>query len=81
MSELIVPEELGDEFQDKIGMLDWEFMIEEFPVEDTDPQPPQTGDASAITLSVGMVMVSVVGFVMLLILIKRKQEEEEGQCG
>lgn len=41
---LSVPVELHNEFQNKIGYLDWEFMTQEFPVEDTDPKPPQTGD-------------------------------------
>ncbi len=43
---LTVPVELPNEFQNQIGYLDWEFMIEEFPVEESDPKPPQTGETS-----------------------------------
>lgn len=43
---LNVPTSLGNEFQNEIGFLDWEFKVEQFPVEYTDPKPkpPQTGN-------------------------------------
>lgn len=74
---LTVPVTLGNEFQNQVGYLDWEFMIEEFPVEDTDPQPPQTGDASELGPLIGLAIVSAVGLVVLLILMKRKRKDEE----
>lgn len=49
---LNVPTSLDNEFQNKIGYLDWEFMIEEFPIEEGDPKPPQTGDNSNMGLLV-----------------------------
>lgn len=42
---LEVPVTLSNEYANKIGYLDWEFGVSEFPVEDTDPVAPDTGDA------------------------------------
>lgn len=74
---LAVPAELGNEFQNSIGYLDWEFMIEEFPVEDTDPKPPQTGDNSNPGLWIALFVASASMIVILLIWKKRDKEEEE----
>lgn len=46
---LHVPVELDNAFQQQIGLLDWEFMIEEFPVEPSDPVP-ETGDRADLRL-------------------------------
>ena len=74
---LKVPLELDNDYQNKIGYIDWEFMIEEYPIEDTDPQPPQTGNNfnlifwSSITIcSAGMI---------LILLFWRKKEQKEQQ--
>ena len=72
---LDVPITLGNEYQNDIGYIDWQFKIAELPIEDTDPQPPKTGDSSHVFLYTGVMILS---FVMLLILLmkKRKQAEE-----
>lgn len=70
---LDVPVELGNEFQDKIGMLDWEFMIKEFPIEPDDPKPPQTGDNFNVVLWVGILAVSISIFIVLNIILKKRK--------
>ena len=72
---LNVPTSLDNEFQSKIGYLDWEFMIEEFPVEEGDPKPPQTGDTSNIFLYAGLMVFSLAALIILLIGKRKKQEE------
>lgn len=74
---LAVPVELGNEFQNSIGYLDWEFMVEEFPVEPDDPKPPQTGDNSKPGLWIALFVISAAMIVVLLIWKKRDKEEEE----
>ena len=71
---LEVPVWLGNEFQSKIGYLDWEFMIEEFPVETTDPIPPKTGD----DFQPGLWLALMAGSLMMLIILWfwRKKSKE-----
>ena len=72
---LSVPVELDNMFQNKIGYLDWEFMIEEFPIESDDPKPPQTGDNSNIGLWFALMIAS--GAMLIILLFWRKREEKE----
>ena len=74
---LTVPVELDNEFQNQIGYLDWEFMIEEFPVEDTDPKPPQTGDDSNLGLWFAIMLCSGAMLIILLVWRKKDKETEE----
>lgn len=71
---LNVPVELPNEFQNKIGYLDWEFMIEEFPIEEGDPKPPQTGDNSNIGLWIAIMLCSL--FMIIILLFWRKKDKE-----
>ena len=71
---LNVPVELGNEFQNKIGLLDWEFMIEEFPVEPDDPQPPQTGDNTNMGLWITLMICSLA--VLIILLFRRKKDSD-----
>ena len=71
---LNVPVSMGNEFQDQIGYLDWEFKIEEYPVEDTDPKPPQTGDNSNLGLWFALMICSL--FMLIILLVWRKKDRE-----
>ena len=69
---LNVPITMGDDFQEAVGYLDWEFMVEEFPIEDDDPV---TGDDTPIGLYIAVCAVSAV--VIALLLVTRRKKEEQ----
>jgi len=72
---LDVPVELDDPYQNQIGYLDWEFMIEEYDVEPDDPKPPLTKDTAQdwlwIIVAVGCV------FVLLLMWFDVRRREKK----
>lgn len=71
---LEVPVTLDNQFQKLIGYLDWEFAVEELPIEDTDPKP-ETGDAGALSLWAGVAAASAGALVLLPVLFRRKKKE------
>lgn len=73
---LDVPVELDNTYKNQIGLLDWEFKVEEFNIEPTDPKPPQTGDDSGLVLSAAVAMISVMA-IFILVLTKRKNKQNE----
>lgn len=76
---LDVPTELDNQFQSQIGFLDWEFMIEEFPVEPEDPDAPQTGDDPHLVLWFTLMLCSVSMIVILLFIRKKRKKENTAQ--
>lgn len=72
---LEVPITMDNDYQNEIGYIDWEFKVEELPIESTDSKPPQTGDTSNIFLYSGLMVFSLVGLIVLLATKRRKQEE------
>ena len=69
-----VPITLGNDFQDAVGKLTWEFMVEELPVETTDPRP--TGDNSNIYVAMTVMSVSAAALSVVLALKKKKEQEQ-----
>lgn len=73
---LDVPVELDNRFQQQIGYLDWEFKIEEYEIEPSDPDSPPTGDTFKLWLWLGLMAVSLAVFLFLLPVWKRKDEKK-----
>lgn len=73
---LDVPVELDNAYQQQIGYLDWEFMIEEYAIEPTDPEPPKSGDDSPLWLWAGLGGMSLFVILILLFAEKRKKEAQ-----
>ena len=73
---LDVPVTLDNEFKKLVGYLDWEFMIEEYPIEESDPIAP-TGDDTPIGLYMGLAAGSAVMMLFVILLMTRKKKKEE----
>lgn len=73
--ELTVPVTLDNTFKNQIGYLDWEFMVEEYPVEPSDPITP-TGDNTPLVLYGTLAVVSAAAVTVLLVLLLRKKEKK-----
>lgn len=74
---LDVPADLGNEYMDTFGILDWQFKIEELPIEKDDPSPV-TGDFSNLIPYITVLLIAVVlGTFILLLVLKRKRAEEQ----
>ncbi len=74
---LDVPVTLDNQYQQQIGYVDWEFMIEEYAIEPDDPEPPEAGDDSPIFLLTGSMIISLFAFIILLFMRKHTKKEEQ----
>jgi len=71
---LDVPIELDNEYRNSIGSLDWQFKVEELPVDPDDLLPPITGfDLDTVTYVVtGVISLAVLSLVIVLAVRKKK---------
>ena len=72
---LHVPTELDSKFQNSIGYLDWEFKIEEFPVEPDDPKAPQTGDI--FNYGFWFIVFGITAFMFIFFILFNKREKKK----
>ena len=68
---------MGNDFQNAIGHLDWQFKVDELAVDPDDPKPPQTGDNSNLTLWLVMLITSATALAILLVTRKKKETIKE----
>ena len=73
---LDVPTTMGNDYQEKMGLLDWEFQVIEMPSAPSDPKSPQTGDTSNIFLYSGLLVFSFAALVYLLFVEKRQRKHK-----
>jgi len=69
---LSVPVEMDSTYMNKIGYLDWQFKVEEFPIEESDPEGPGTSDTSNRIIYISMFILSM--FIVLLLKNKKQYE-------
>lgn len=73
---LEVPVTLDNQFKNQIGYLDWEFMIEEYPIEPSDPIRP-TGDETPVALYAAIAVTSAAAVAVLILLLQKKEKKTE----
>ncbi|MBR4866264.1 MAG: hypothetical protein IKU11_06230, partial [Clostridia bacterium] len=71
---LEVPVTMGNEFADEVGYVDWQFRVEEFPKESSDPAP-DTGDDRPIALYLGLMGLCVAVGILAVVVGKKKKAQ------
>ena len=69
---LDVPITMGNDYQDRIGALDWQFMAEEYPIDKDDPKAARTGDNTNIWLYAGIAAVALLAAGIVLATRRKK---------
>lgn len=76
---LEVPITMGNDFQNQLGYIDWEFKVEELPVEPSDPDLPETGDDFSLYFYLGILVLCVLAVIFLLFAAKKRLREEQAE--
>ena len=74
---LDIPITMGNEFQDAIGKLDWEFKVEELPIEPDDPTPPKTGDNTNVWLYSSLAFAGAALVLTMTLAAKKKNKKAQ----
>lgn len=71
---LEVPIDLDNKFQNAVGYVNWQFKVEKYDIEETDPVPPNTLDNIFIYFMVGGISLLIIIIILLILrkLLKRK---------
>lgn len=72
---LNVPIELGDEHQNSLSHVDWQFRVDEFEISPDDPLPPPTGDSSNMPLWIILLTVSAI--ILFIVLLRRRRKAKD----
>lgn len=73
---LEVPIELSNEYQDKVGYIDWQFKVEELPISPDDPKNPSTLDNINAYLILGSVSLLTL-LILIIIFLKKKNKGDK----
>ena len=73
---LDVPANMGNEFKNAVGLIDWQFKAEELPIEPTDPKAPITGEDSNIEIWLLVCIISLAVIVLSSVLIKKRSKAD-----
>lgn len=73
---LDVPITLDNNFQNSIGKLEWQFKVEELPVDPGDPSP-KTGDTNNYFLFGAIMLIAIIGVACVVIVAKKRTNESK----
>lgn len=73
---LDVPADMGNEFKSAVGLIDWQFKVEELPISPDDPKPPKTGDNSNIEIWLLVCIISLAVIVLSSVLMNKSTKAE-----
>ena len=73
---LDVPANMGNEFKNAVGLIDWQFKAEELPIEPTDPKAPITGEDSNIEIWLLVCIISLAVIVLSSVLMNKSTKAD-----